>query len=555
MPSAMRSKIGMLTIPAGLVLVLALTFGPLISQLGFYWDDWPVILTGRLLGAEGFIQFYQHDRPISAWTYIVTFPILGSTPLHWQVFTLALRAAAAVMMWATLANLWPRQRAQTATAAFLFAIYPVFIQQPIAVAYSQHWICYLLYFSSLATMVLAWRNPRWFWPLTLLAAAMSQLQLLTMEYFAGLELLRPVLLWVLASETGRYWKDRLRSVLLAWLPYLIVLAGFVIWRLFFLEFPGEEANDPVLLRQLLTSPVSAGLRLLESALQDTLFMMFSAWARAVEPASIQLLDRFNLFSWGFGALIGLFAAWFLHRFAQNGPTLPNESALWWRHACIIGLVAVLFGSLPAWLTDRQIISGRYSDRFGLAGMFGAALLMAGLLEGLIAKKLHRLALIGVLIASAAGMHLRIANDFQWSWILQNRFYWQLNWRAPSVQPGTAFYSEGELFQYVGLYSTSSGLNLLYPPSADKNQLPFWFFSLGREFGHMMPEFSGGMPLDVHFRNYQFQGNSHDGLTIHYTTEHDCLEILGPEDANAPGIPPLTAIALQYSDLKRIISAK
>ena len=30
-------------IPLAIFLLCALTFGPLITQLGFYWDDWPVI--------------------------------------------------------------------------------------------------------------------------------------------------------------------------------------------------------------------------------------------------------------------------------------------------------------------------------------------------------------------------------------------------------------------------------------------------------------------------------------------------------------------------------
>ncbi len=43
--------------PLALLVLLILSFGLLIPQLGFYWDDWPVILTGRLAGAAGYQAF------------------------------------------------------------------------------------------------------------------------------------------------------------------------------------------------------------------------------------------------------------------------------------------------------------------------------------------------------------------------------------------------------------------------------------------------------------------------------------------------------------------
>ena len=230
-------------VPIAIFILLILSFGILIPWLGYYWDDWTFILTGRLMDVSGFLAYSQYDRPISAWTSMVSFPILGFTPIHWHIFTLLLRWGTAAAFWWMMTRLWPANRREAAWAALLFSVYPVFTQQSIAVTYSQHWICYLLYILSLGAMLEAWRSqrehPARFWLLTTLAMAASLLQVLTMEYFAGLELLRPFLLWILVAEQTGGLRARITAVLRGWLPYLLTLAGFTVWRLFFLQFFDE----------------------------------------------------------------------------------------------------------------------------------------------------------------------------------------------------------------------------------------------------------------------------------------------------------------------------
>jgi len=557
----MRTNFGpRFAVPIGLLGLLILSFGIFIPWLGFYWDDWPVLLTGRLIGPSGYWEFYQYDRPISAWTYVVTFPILGSTPANWHIFSLLLRWGTAAAFWWTMARLWPAHRREVAWAALLFSIYPVFLQQNISVAYSQHWICYLLFFLSLGVMVEAWRsqrrNPARFWLLSGLAMAASLLQLLTMEYFAGLELLRPFILWILVSESGGRTREKVRQVLRGWLPYLLVLAGFTIWRLFFLEFPGEEANPPSLLFRILSEPVDAGLHFLEIGLQDTLHLLIGVWTTIIAPEKIDLRDRFNLFSWGWTILVAAGAFLFLTKLRTSRDQNQTGGGQWVHQALIVGAAAMALGMLPVWFTDRQIIVGTYSNRFGLAAMPGASLVLVALVEIMIRKKIQQIILISLLIGLAAGQHLRTANEYRWSWVRQTRFYWNLTWRAPHIQPSTAIVSDGEIFSYVGLYSTASGINLLYPQEQPPQQLSYWFYSLGREYAHDMPAYLEGIPLITSFRNYNFAGHSKDTLVIfHNPSLNDCLAVLSPEDFNIPNLPAITRAALPNANLSRILPEK
>src|SRR3990172_5986354 len=186
--------------PAFLFLVCFLAFGLLIRQLGFYWDDWPVIFIAEHGDLSLFWDYYAFDRPFSAWTYLLTIPVLGVDPQNWHIFILVLRFTAALVMWLALTEIWPQRQFSFAAASLLFAVYPSFNQQHISVAYSQHFIAYSLFFVSLWAMLRAAHQPARALAWSLLSIFTAVLHLATMEYFAGLELTRPLFLFLLFRE-------------------------------------------------------------------------------------------------------------------------------------------------------------------------------------------------------------------------------------------------------------------------------------------------------------------------------------------------------------------
>ncbi|MDZ4159410.1 MAG: hypothetical protein U1B80_06445 [Anaerolineaceae bacterium] len=147
------------TVPLVLLGLTLISFGLLAPFLGFYWDDWSQILSKSVFGVDGYWQYFASDRPTSAWTHVLFAPLLGDVPLRWQLFTLGLRWLTSVAVWWTLSGVWRCQQRQVTFVAMLFAVYPVFTQQSISVAYHQHWTQYLLYWVSLGAMVHAVRQP------------------------------------------------------------------------------------------------------------------------------------------------------------------------------------------------------------------------------------------------------------------------------------------------------------------------------------------------------------------------------------------------------------
>jgi hypothetical protein len=585
------------SLPFAVFLLLILAFGLLIPWLGFYFDDWPVILIAQLQGANGFWEFYQYDRPFSAWTYILTTPLLGVSSLPWHILTLLMRWSAVLGMAWCLGNLWPERTRRNAwslaSMVLLFAIYPAFDQQPIAVAYNQHWISYALYFFSLGAMIQSVRRPRWFWLLTLLSLASATLHLLTMEYFFGLELLRPMVLWMLLKWEGEpvepggdrrkaigIWANsrllgrkageedsarstspqstRLVRVLLFWIPYLLLAIAYGFWRLFLLELPIEDPNRPELLYNIAHEPLAVLLQVLQFALRDLVNILFGAWYRAIDPLQINLSDRFVVFSWLLAAFVSVIMGFYLRHIdgtkleeravSQPLSTEPPSRELLW-----FGLAALLLGLLPVWMTGRYSLHGLYGGRFALAGLFGASILWIGMIEELSDRRGASLILVSVLVGLSVAFHLQRANEFRWYWQDQVRFYWQLSWRAPHLEPGTAVLSDGEFLQYVGRYSTSAALNLLYPQPAGQEDFAYWFLEVTPGYLTQNEQTPQGHELETGFRSFTFSSSTAHSIVISYQPDTGrCMWLLSPQDADNPELTELTRDAVELSDLTLIL---
>ena len=93
-------------------------------------------------------------------------------------------------------------------------------------------------------------------------------------------------------------------------------------------------------------------------------------------------------------------------------------------------------------------------------MVGAGLVIAAGVSVIIRER-YRGLVLGLLVGFSIAFHLICSNDYRWSETKQAQFYQQLSWRVPYIEPGTAIFSDGELFGYMGEYPTSFALGMLY----------------------------------------------------------------------------------------------
>jgi hypothetical protein len=552
--STLRKLFSSTWAPSVVLLVLCVvSYGLLINRLGLYWDDWSKTLVNRIFGLSGYWGYYAEDRPLSGWTHIFFLSIFGDRPLYWQILGLALRWLTAVCIEWSLRQIWPAYRLRALLTASLFVVYPLFTQQAIAVTFHQQWLQYLLLFLSLGAMLAAFRRPRFFWLLTFLSLFTMALELTITEYFVGLELLRPVAFWFLVGEVEKHADKRLLRTLWRALPYLVLFAGYVIWRLFFIKLTGEDPYQATTLFAIFTAPWETIQKFAGIIWRDMIQMIVSHWYSTFRPELFaDNQPAFISFSWIAGVMAAVCLSLYLLLSPLRDPEGETSFRPALRQALLFGLLAVGLGALPAWITGRQVIFDVHSDRYAMPAMFGISLFTVAILEWITRQRMQRVVLIGILVCLATASNLRLSNDFRWKWTEQTRFYWQLSWRMPYLQPNTAILMDKEPFPYQGLFSTSSAVNLLYPQQKNPVNLAYWIYALGRRYTPDTLPDPLQMSFFTQFRTLVYQGKSPDAVMVYYDpSQATCLWVVLPEDHGDPALSPLLDVTLPLTDPARI----
>ena len=508
--ASIKNNSSVLLFPALLLGLMLAAYSLFLFRMGFYWDDWQAVYLFQFKSPLVYWNYFLGDRPISAWTYILFQPLLGTQAWHWQLATLFSRWLGILLLCAAFWRIWPSRKNTIQWMGLLLALYPGFSQQNIAVAYHQHFTTFALFGLSIYCMIRGLQSQhawRWHFP----AVASALLHMLTMEYFVGLEGLRPVLILLLLGSTmpAASFKTRLFSTLKTWLPYAGALIVFAAYR--FLLYPAismnPEMNAPSVLIQMLSQPLTAGMHLIELSIQDISAMTLQVWLKALQPDAFQLSNKVVLFSLALAALLAVGAylsrRWFFE--PEANPTQTDQSV---RQMLLVGILAILLGGLPVWITDRQSIVGLWSDRFTLAPMLGVCLTLAALLSGLIQSEQKRSLVFAGLLILSLPVHIQMANKYRLNTEIQQTFYQQLAWRAPQIKPGTAFASSGLPFSYVGDYAVGFGINTLYQTGDGLGELPVWWFNAGRQWGiDATLDMSHEAALSYDMRNLKYEGTA------------------------------------------------
>ena len=109
-----------------------------------------------------------------------------------------------------------------------------------------------------------------------LALVLGLYQMLAMEYFFLLELLRPVVIWLALGGCSLPARARLKRTVLNWLPYLAAFGAAFIWRAFFFNFQTENYRM-VFLEQLREEPGAALVQLLVNIGKSLWVVIVQAW--------------------------------------------------------------------------------------------------------------------------------------------------------------------------------------------------------------------------------------------------------------------------------------
>ncbi|HEX7568386.1 MAG TPA: hypothetical protein VF355_07455 [Anaerolineaceae bacterium] len=541
--------------PLVIFMVCILAFGLQVFFMGYYIDDWVILNAYSTKGFEGLrLYAYLDNRPLVFWIWWVGFQVNGFTPALWQIWSLLWRIASVVTLWMALREIWPQHKRQVLVASLLFAVYPIFLQQPTALTYSFHWVCFTLFFLSLYFTVLSVKVPGKYGRFTLLSILMTGIQLFSQEFFVGLELIRPFIIWYLQRGVGQTMKNRLRKVVMAWLPYLVMMGVYGAWRFVIMPaMSGADRNAPKLLSGLVTSPLATIVQLAQFAMQDIINGLLGSWYKTIQPDQFVLTPISGLITLGLIGITFVLLLFGLPRVLMDANTPESADEYpWYRSAIPLGFIAMVLGFAPGWAIGRQYsdVSGMFNDRFGLAAMVGTALVVTALVDWIIQNKKHQLVIYSLLIALAVGNQFRTESNYRWSWEQQTRFAWELNWRAPQLEAPTAVIAEGTLFKYMGGFPNKAYINQIYAFNQNTQTTPFWYFDMYKT--DTTPFVTGEVPIAESRGTMSFSGGQADNLVVQYTSDQNqCLWVLNSDDHENPYLTQQLKYVLPLSNLDRI----
>jgi hypothetical protein len=495
--------------PLILLITAILAYGLLIPQLGFYWDDLPMSWIRYELGAEAMTQYFSTNRPVWGLLYQVTTHIFPQVPIYWQLLALLFRWLGAVVVWGIVRELFPQREKLALGISLLFLLYPGFNQQWASYLYS-HFFIVLFFF--LASFYLMLRRR------TIPAMILSALNLWMMEYFFVLELARPLVIWTSLRAEPTDLRSRLTRTLKLWTPYLAVFTLAVFSRLFIFNNQIYEFN---LREELAQAPLDTILLLIRNVLLSLWAVTVGAWSQIFRFPNLasdgpRTLALYAAIIVAIGAL--LFLVW---RRQADEPQ-SDRRRLWW--LILSGLVMILLGGVPFWLTDVPVSLGFPANRATLSFMLGVSFILGGLLELIPARM--RYAMVILFVALAAGRQFLWANEFRRDWSNHRNLFWQMTWRAPGIKPNTLVLLNEHLSFYAD-NSLSPSLNWIYAPDKHSDTIDYVLFYPTNRLDASLPDLGKDLPIHYDYLAGQFNGNTSQTLAFYYDPPA-CLRLLEPD---------------------------
>ena len=537
-------------IPFILFLLCLIPEAVYLTRHGFYWDDWSQLLIHRKFGDSFFWDYFVYDRPGSARTHILFFPICGSSPIRWHLLFIFLKYLLTLLFWRVFRKLYPNKPYFTDTAAMLFAACPLFRQEYISIAYSQHYTDFVLFAFSLYALLQAAgsgnRKGQITWYVLSILSMFGHLSVT--EYFVFLNLLKFPALWIFFSNAQEKspWK---KAVLWFVIPFL-VFAGFCLFRLNFKHFfPKFNANTPEWLFLFLSSPAEGIKALLHNMSADLVypFTGFISELFAIDTLNILSMREAVIL---FASLVLSILTFCIRSISPDGnPHFNKNENL---SVILTGAAGMVLGILPFWIMNQNFPNSGdapHADRCFIAAMPFFCLLLAWIFSVLFPDANSRRGAITAAFLIFLFIHKQMSVNQEAADIIrsQNAFYHQLSERIPGIEDGTAIVDDSIIFPSQGNFATAAALNILYPNRIRENgDIPVWIFS----YNTRLYENHGGFHVEK--RNYHFNQPPTDYIYIDHDNKFaNCVWVFDPGDTDNPHVTDLQRGWIASSNVSRI----
>jgi len=512
-------------IPLTLFLLAFLSYGLLIHRLGFYWDDFPYLYLNHSQGIGGYPAYMAGDRPFSAWFFMMEGFLFGKNPFGFHFLALILRWAGAYVFYLILARTFPAAKYQNFIASALFLLYPGFLQQSIAIIYSLHFTILLLFLLSIFFMILSLENHphRILYSISGLACAMG---IFASEYFAFLELIRPVIIWFFYHRQKPSSSIPLKRIWIAWLPYLVIFFSFLIWRVFIFQFPTYSPDLLTIFKDNFFSGIS---HLFSRIFRDFFSVVFQPWLPVFSLQSFKNKASYRiifllLVSIASGLLVCYQGRQAFRHFTQKFGTV-NKTLI------LAGVILFLLAGIPIWVTDLPIKLEFAWDRLTLPFSLGVSMVITGLLFTIIKKPKSLILVISLMTGLSSVFHLDNAYQYLDEWYLIQDFFRQLTWRAPGLEKSTTILTDKFPLMYYSDNSLTAPLNWIYDADNHSLDLNYMFYLMEVRLGRRLPALEKGLEIHQPYRSFTFNGSTDEIIFLQYDPP-SCVHFID-ESSNIP----------------------
>lgn len=523
--------------PALMLLALSMAaYGMLLVTPGLFGDDPDFLYTYYRFGAQGYQAYLGWQRPYAAYLYQVITPVFRLNIHLYELTTTLLRWLSAWLLFLNIRKALPKSESEALWTAALFVIYPGFLQQPIALEYLPHFFALSTFLGSLLLMQLALDAPTKIrcWALSALSLVLM-LGMFSIEYFVGLELVRPLLIWARLPK-DKPLKKRASLLLKRWLPYLLVLAFYLYWHL--VVFTSKK-YQPTLLETMWTDPAEL-LHLLIRILHDLWLASFQVLGNLLNVAGG---GRIGVLSIGAGLVTSaLLFIFLLFRQQKENETCSAKGAA---GLSGLGLLVMLAGGPPIWFADIPMTLAYPWDRTTLVLVIGVCLMWVGILYLL--PRVLRNVLFSAIIGLSVAFHIQNNNSFLREWHQVREIFWQLSWRAPDIEPGTMVMFDGLPTIYYPSNSYTPLMNWTYDPAASGQEQNYKFIEISQRLGNVLPSLDPQLPVT----HGSFTGNTSRSIVV-FKTSSGCLHVLRPQDRYYRDNAPTLNQAMLLTDENLII---
>ena len=529
-------------IPLGLFVLLS--YGLILNKLGFYWDDWPYVWTRLELGYHGLLRHFSFSRPVAGQIHNLAILITNGNPFLAQCWGLCAQVFGSFCAGLLVKEVWPQKRYAAILTALLFIAYPGFTMRPIAINFSFSYFLMGMLFLSFILSIKAAKSGR----MVLCAAAclISLLNLFASEYFFLLELLRPCLLAAALAGDERNLKEKCAKIAKISLPYVLVFAAGLFYRMFFNRTQTLHYEFS-LLKDLRTAPLAAiGTYLLRMG-KDCLRVIFEAWGTVFEfPEPAGFGSRSTLMYVLICAGAALTAAVFLFLFSRDAESKITDN----RNMLLIGIFALLLAGQPFWLTESAIHFVFQNCRYTLPFMLGVSLILTALLDLIRRPRILSVIISAVFIGLAAGHLFVVGNEYRRDWTLTKDFFRQLKWRVPGIEENTVVVTNVLPIRFSTDNSLTAPLNWIYAESYETDRIPYMLYTNTKREA-TLSGLEGGNEVFQEYLSAQFFGSTDDMISVYYNAP-GCVHVLDPEvDSYNQMIPAIDREAALLNNYSRI----